>query len=348
MIDKLTIRNFKSVKELDIDCRRINLFIGDSNTGKSNILEALGLLSCFGNPNPKDKYNHESNLNRYLRFQEIENLFFNGLMNERMEIIVYQGGPLSVEVVFNLMSDHFEMEFKVIEFATTGANKQINFGSRLSHSGEIKPIYGTSYDEGYKKFSFLRYYKFLKQKNFPDNFPDYLLPPNGTNLCALVMTNKEIRELMNILFEGFDLNFMMKTSTKTLEPVKQIGNMSIDFPLSTVSDTLHQIIFFYTAMESNKNSTLVFDNPVATASPEFAKHFGEKIAFDDLNQYFISTQNLYLLTAILEKTPLDSLNVFITYLKDYDTRVRKLKEEEISVLLDSDPFFNVNYFLEEE
>jgi hypothetical protein len=101
-------------------------------------------------------------------------------------------------------------------------------------------------------------------------------------------------------------------------------------------------------MESNKNSTLVFDNPLATASPDYAKHFGERIAFDDSNQYFISTHNLYLLTAILEKTSRDSVNLFITYLKNYDTRVRKLKNEEISVLLDSDPFFNANYFLEEE
>ncbi len=41
MIEKLAIKNFKSIKELDIDCRRINLFIGEPNTGKSNILEAL-------------------------------------------------------------------------------------------------------------------------------------------------------------------------------------------------------------------------------------------------------------------------------------------------------------------
>jgi len=47
MIKSLEIRNFKSVKRLQLDCGRINIFIGEPNTGKSNILETLGLLS-FG------------------------------------------------------------------------------------------------------------------------------------------------------------------------------------------------------------------------------------------------------------------------------------------------------------
>ena len=38
MIRTLEIKNFKSIKELRLDCRRINIFIGEPNTGKSNIL----------------------------------------------------------------------------------------------------------------------------------------------------------------------------------------------------------------------------------------------------------------------------------------------------------------------
>jgi hypothetical protein len=69
MIEKLAIKNFKSIKELDIDCRRINLFIGEPNTGKSNILETLGIMSWHGNSAQKVK------LNRFLRFEDIQNLF---------------------------------------------------------------------------------------------------------------------------------------------------------------------------------------------------------------------------------------------------------------------------------
>ena len=47
MIKNLEIENFKSIKHLKLDCKRINLFIGEPNTGKSNILESFGILS-FG------------------------------------------------------------------------------------------------------------------------------------------------------------------------------------------------------------------------------------------------------------------------------------------------------------
>ena len=45
MVDVLEIKNFKSIKHLKLDCKRVNVFIGRPNTGKSNILESLGLLS---------------------------------------------------------------------------------------------------------------------------------------------------------------------------------------------------------------------------------------------------------------------------------------------------------------
>ncbi len=49
MINKLEIKNFKSIKHLELDCKRVNIFIGKPNVGKSNILEALGIFSwLFG------------------------------------------------------------------------------------------------------------------------------------------------------------------------------------------------------------------------------------------------------------------------------------------------------------
>ncbi|MFN3762347.1 MAG: AAA family ATPase, partial [Anaerolineae bacterium] len=52
MIQTLEIHNFKSIRHLVLDCRRVNVFIGEPNTGKSNILEAVGVFSvpftgCF-------------------------------------------------------------------------------------------------------------------------------------------------------------------------------------------------------------------------------------------------------------------------------------------------------------
>ncbi|HEX9956575.1 MAG TPA: AAA family ATPase, partial [Fibrella sp.] len=45
-LDWVEIKNFKSIKDLRLDCKRVNIFIGKPNVGKSNILEALGLLGA--------------------------------------------------------------------------------------------------------------------------------------------------------------------------------------------------------------------------------------------------------------------------------------------------------------
>ncbi|MFP3975475.1 MAG: AAA family ATPase [Dehalococcoidia bacterium] len=78
MINNLSIRNFKSIKGISFTCRRINLFIGGPNTGKSNILEALGILS-FG------AY-HEESLAGFVRVQRVSNLFYDEILDQPVEI----------------------------------------------------------------------------------------------------------------------------------------------------------------------------------------------------------------------------------------------------------------------
>jgi len=46
MIRKLSIRAFKSLAEVDLELGRVNVFIGANGSGKSNLLEALGVLGA--------------------------------------------------------------------------------------------------------------------------------------------------------------------------------------------------------------------------------------------------------------------------------------------------------------
>jgi AAA15 family ATPase/GTPase len=65
MIKNLDIKNFKSIKHLELDCKRVNVFIGKPNTGKSNILESIGLFSI-----PYGK------IEDFARFENMTNLFY--------------------------------------------------------------------------------------------------------------------------------------------------------------------------------------------------------------------------------------------------------------------------------
>ena len=46
MLEELKISRFKTIRELTLDLGRVNLFIGGNGTGKSNLLEAIGLAAA--------------------------------------------------------------------------------------------------------------------------------------------------------------------------------------------------------------------------------------------------------------------------------------------------------------
>ena len=46
MITKVSVRSFKSIEKVDIELGLLNVFVGANGSGKSNLLEALGVLSA--------------------------------------------------------------------------------------------------------------------------------------------------------------------------------------------------------------------------------------------------------------------------------------------------------------
>ena len=133
-----------------------------------------------------------------------------------------------------------------------------------------------------------------------------------------------------------------------IKVVKQYEDSFISHPYHLISDTLQRIVFYLTAILSNKDSMLVFEEPEAHAFPYYTKYLAEIIA-SDKNQYFISTHNPYLLLSLLEKTPKDEIGIFITYFEDYQTKIKRLGDEELKEIMDLeiDVFFNIERFMEE-
>jgi predicted ATPase len=56
MIEKIHIENFKSIQNLDLELGRVNVFIGENGSGKTNILEAIGMVAAAGSKNLNDDY----------------------------------------------------------------------------------------------------------------------------------------------------------------------------------------------------------------------------------------------------------------------------------------------------
>ncbi len=349
MIKKLSVKNFKSIKELEIDCRKINLFIGEPNSGKSNILEALGILSWCAYRERGEK------LKEYVRFESIANLLHDNSVDEVVEIAVIRdlrriGGlePLDAELAkaggvvpeeMQILSGNEVFDFNVSLGDSRVGGIQLDGGGEY-HGGSGKPD---------RAFRAIKFYRFRGPERIQEGGKtkemSFLMPPYGTNIYRVVSTSKRLRSTVSTFFRDFDLKLMLRTETETFEFLKEIEDVIFNFPYLLLSDTLQRMLFFTVAMESNENSTLVFEEPESHAYPDYTYNLGKQIALDKTNQYFIATHNPYLFLAILEKTPKDDVNVVITYSEDYQTKVKCLNDEEKSKIMVYDPFANLDYFL---
>ena len=79
LIKNLHIKNFKSVRDLSLECDRINIFIGKPNAGKSNILEAISLLGAG--------YSGKRFMDGFIRYTAIIQLFRDFDLNKKIEVI---------------------------------------------------------------------------------------------------------------------------------------------------------------------------------------------------------------------------------------------------------------------
>ena len=55
MLTKFKVENFKSIHSLELELGRVNVFIGENGSGKSNVLEAVALASAA----LQDRLDHE-------------------------------------------------------------------------------------------------------------------------------------------------------------------------------------------------------------------------------------------------------------------------------------------------
>jgi AAA15 family ATPase/GTPase len=325
MIKNLEIENFKSIKHLKLNCKRVNLFIGEPNTGKSNILETLGIFSFFWYGNIRD----------FVRLERMNDLVYDGNLRESIEIWADNKGFLIkfIENMVRALYGHREgSKSYVFDYDYKGVNKT------------LYPY------KQHKVPKFFRFYKFKVLEDYPNQETEFLYPLSGTNLLAILKTHTELKKSVKLIFDKYGIRVVLKPQENKIEVQKEAEeDIVIAYPYSLVSDTLQRIIFHLAAIESNENSVIVFEEPESHAFPYYTKFLAERIALDkNNNQYFISTHNPYILLSILEKAHKDDIAIFITYFEDYQTKVKPLSEKELEEIMDLgvDIFFNIERFLE--
>jgi len=325
MFNILQIQNFKSIKDLKLDCKRVNIFIGKPNTGKTNILEALGLMGLNQSPNGL------SDLKIFARHETINNLFYDE--NIEQHITIKFG-----DYLFSLSYDKQNFSGYIGSGATV-IQPFFEFKADYEHI--------TSSTNSQKKTN-IKYYRYNEKTKYNLKEADYLLPVVGDNLVFLLTINKKLRSLTADLFKEFGLRVVLEPQINQIKIQKEIDDI-ITYPYILVSDTLRRLIFHLAAIETNKDSVIVLDEPEAFAFPYYVKYIAERIGLDDSNQYFVATHNPYFLSSIIEKTQKEDLAIFVSYFDDYQTKIRTIKDNEISGIFEmsqnKDIFLNLEKYI---
>jgi AAA15 family ATPase/GTPase len=327
MIRELHIRNYKSVRAADLNCKRVNVFIGEPNTGKTNIIESIALLHLFA-----DRYKtyREDDVSFMLRVSQWTQLFHDQDPSQ----------PLSVTADKTKVELRYNGKKKIDVYIDKDRVESLN-PDLLYVSGELSSA----------KFAL---YRFRGRNEFPSREANLAVPPDVPNMIEVIRSRKELMEALQSLLSRLNLNLVLDITGLTIRletttPVGEGVRETLYLPYSALSESLQRIIFYTAIVLGNKNMAVALDMPEAHMHPPHVKKLAELIARDENNQYFITTYSPYFLMSLIEKTPKDELNVFLTYKDRNETKVKTLANEQIEEVLDMDVdvFFNLDKFLEE-
>lgn len=105
-------------------------------------------------------------------------------------------------------------------------------------------------------------------------------------------------------------------------------------------------MFYKTAIASNQNAILTFEEPEAHSYPPYISKITTDIIYSESNQFFITTHSPYVLNEFLENRR-ENLAIYLIDLKKGETSAQALTKEQIDEVYRSgvDLFFNSEIFL---
>lgn len=326
-VSHIHINNFKSIKNVVLkDCRRINLFIGKPNVGKSNLLEAMSLF-CL----PYLKFTKKKSIQQFVRVENDSELFFDGHVEKS---ILIETDVVNAEICLE----------------NTGLSYNLNYSDRtipglsLSFSNLVLSGKKNIDISGENPFRSYFYPTLFEKEKLPLN---YLLPPNGSNLMSVVTQLPDLKKELTSIFDDYGLKYVFDTNSQEIKVLKEKNPGEIFLiPFHSIADTLQRMIFYKSAIESNNNAVLVFEEPEAHSYPPFISRVTQSIIQSKNNQFFITTHSPYVVNDFLELTGNDLAIYFVDF-KNGETLVKRASEDEKQEMYEFgvDLFFNTETYL---
>lgn len=323
-IKTISIQNFKSLENLQIKgCKTFNLFIGRPNVGKSNIIEAL---SCMAIPY---LYPMKKSLESIFRIERASALFYNGNVSQPIEVIVGDYRIHMVNAASNKVDVH--IEYKKDTQPLSIVDLKVKKG--IDEYPRFKPY-------SYEAHAHADWHT---QVDMP-----FLCPWDGNNMMQVLQQNENIKQYFVSLLKEYDLQLTMDVAAQEIRILKPLDDTSsFIIPYKALADSIKRLMFYKAAVDSNKDSILMFEELEAHAYPPYISKIAQTILQNPNNQYFITTHSPYVVNEFLENTSLDVAIHIVDYKKG-KTIVKTLSDKEMEEIYEYgiDLFFNTEAFLD--
>jgi len=342
--NNLRIQNYKSIKDLQLDCGTINVFIGPPNSGKSNILEAFDVanLPYYMHSEAMDRIGGIFDLKKYFRVDTVDDFFRNGDTNK----------PISVEGEMDSSTKGFYILKQKQDENQKGETKfdwKNWFDDVVSFSGNLEPL---SYNRGYRFINeTFRYTDLVGIESTQSFFYEHLMAPFGFNLGAVIRNNEELKELVKEYSAGSGFELAIdKTSNKISIQLRLNSGLVVTLPFAALSDTFRRMLFYKAAIQTSFADILTLEEPEALSYPPYITQLAQDIISESYRkQFFITTHSPYLLNEFIENVDKEKLAVFVCHYSqdEKQTKARRLSPRELTEIQNFgvDLFFNLNPYL---
>lgn len=335
MITRLSIERFKSIKSLSIPCRKVNVFIGAPDTGKTNILEVFYLLSRLG-------WNWPLDISLRIRPEMgFDALFYRQFFDK----------PISIRME---LTPPYPSNYQLAELALSAdiaaGGQQLVLASAPTNDRIVVPFGAASH---FPRLDWIRFYTYTRSEDWQYNIGYYqgsslINPPHGYNLLYIARHNSKVYDFLKEVVAGLNWRVKFDQGQKTFRLSEVRAEEIVDYNLDLLSDSLKRLFFYGAILQASENAILVLDEPDVFAFPPYPKTLGEMIGADRSNQFFLTTHNPYFLAGLVGKTSIENLSIFVCY-RDSDgaTAAKLLSSEEVSrtIELGASVFFNLSDFL---
>lgn len=348
---KFFVSSFRGLKDLSVEnTSDINILVGDNNSGKTSVLEALMLLR---NPNSFSNVINVARLretrNFYLPFrvstyEAFVNLFNRNTKSEKMMLqVMGEVDNTLLDITINGNVENVMVDLEEVAKSNPKMKQRITYGEVIDNSetpmfiGKQHSIINGSEDIQEIKFS---NYSSITGSRIDRPIVvdfDYVSPidHSGGRIFSKIIKNDNYKHLVIKVLQTFDkdiVDLVLLKNEQSNAPVEYINHNQLGLmPVSTYGDGIKKVILLADRIASAQGGVLLIDE-IETAihirSYKDIFNFVVKACIEFKVQLFATTHNIEALDSILKTQYNEKTEEYDSAQKDLIRVITFRKEEK--------------------